>query len=404
MDKNYVLCPKCGNNNRTDSKFCVNCGAPLKKNQNKSQRSSTETKSHEQKRPDDLLSSTTSTINSWTGGKGAVKISFKDFFNQVFKHHTFSEAEEIFAVGPKDTTPKLSSYKNVEPHPWFFARIIVFNIILATLIYFLFMNLGHQTGQLVSLCILLTIAVPISANILFFETNIFKNISILRVIEIILLGGVLSLIAALSLDNILGNDGSLNFSGALLTGITEEVGKILIAAYFLKKLNSKTIFNGLLIGSAVGSGFTAFENIQYLFTSEAPNVQSLIGIVLHRNALSIADHTEWCAIAAAGLIIANSAHEFEWSSLVNGKFLRFLILMFFLTFWIAKRTGTNYPISATQSFTASSNNFELAVAVTVGVFGLNSGEAFAAVIGPMIEVPVMMLLVDVSLWIKRRFY
>ena len=84
--------------------------------------------------------------------------------------------------------------------------------------------------------------------------------------------------------------------------------------------------------------------------------------------------------------------------------LLYFILMFFLTFWIAKRTGTNYPISATQSFTASSNNFELAVAVTVGVFGLNSGEAFAAVIGPMIEVPVMMLLVDVSLWIKRRFY
>lgn len=84
--------------------------------------------------------------------------------------------------------------------------------------------------------------------------------------------------------------------------------------------------------------------------------------------------------------------------------LLYFILMFFLTFWIAKKTGTNYPISATQSFTASSNNFELAVAVTVGVFGLNSGEAFAAVIGPMIEVPVMMLLVDVSLWIKRRFY
>lgn len=84
--------------------------------------------------------------------------------------------------------------------------------------------------------------------------------------------------------------------------------------------------------------------------------------------------------------------------------LLYFILMFFLTFWIAKRTGTNYPISATQSFTASSNNFELAVAVTVGVFGLNSGEAFTAVIGPMIEVPVMMLLVDVSLWIKRRFY
>lgn len=82
----------------------------------------------------------------------------------------------------------------------------------------------------------------------------------------------------------------------------------------------------------------------------------------------------------------------------------YFLLMFSITFWIAKKTHTNYSISATQAFTAASNNFELAVAVTVAIFGLNSGEAFAAVIGPMAEVPVMILLVNVALWIKRNYY
>ena len=84
--------------------------------------------------------------------------------------------------------------------------------------------------------------------------------------------------------------------------------------------------------------------------------------------------------------------------------LLYFVLMFLITFWIAKKTRTSYSISVTQAFTASSNNFELAVAVAVGIFGLNSSEAFAAVIGPMVEVPVMILLVDVALWIKRRYY
>jgi len=84
--------------------------------------------------------------------------------------------------------------------------------------------------------------------------------------------------------------------------------------------------------------------------------------------------------------------------------LIYFVFMFLFTFWLAKRIRANYPQSATLSFTAASNDFELAIAVAVAVFGIGSGQAFATVIGPLVEVPVLISLVNLSLYFKRRFY
>lgn len=260
---------------------------------------------------------------------------FMDFFTGLFQEHTNEEAAEIFIAGTAKTTPLEYGQTDVQPKPWLFMRIFVALMLTFGFLYICAAQL-QNFNTISGLLFLGAAAFPLSILTLMYETNTPKNISIFDVIKMFFAGSAAALLLTTITFDVFPI-GQLSYSGAVIVGFIEESAKLLVIIIFIKLINPKYILNGLLIGAAVGAGFSVFESAGYSFRFyllSGGNIDYLTDIILLRAWSSLGSHTVWSAIASGGLLAAKTDKPFSFKLLYNPKFLsNFIVSLIFHSVW-----------------------------------------------------------------------
>ena len=273
-------CGNCGHCNDDNAKFCGGCGKAFQMTSTSSQNTSNP--------------SWVDHINDYVGNDRPADLNWKVLFTDVLKKHSKSEAENIFICGTKTTTPTLDSVSQQWPHPWLYSRVFFMFAVAFSLLYVCCAVFGN-TNAIPGLIVVGAFTVPLSGLILFLEVNAYRNISLYDIALIFLVGGCASLVATLFLFSIIGVS-ELDFIGALLVGLIEEIGKAVIVYYFIKKLARQNILPGLLIGAAVGAGFAAFESAGYAMNYLlAGGWDMMLDVIFLRGFLTPGGHIAWAA-------------------------------------------------------------------------------------------------------------
>ena len=343
-----MFCPMCGANLPNDSAFCSQCGRPTGIAGQRPYQSTGATAAQMAATAGaaarNAVSSAASKLNEMAGGSGAVKLGFKDFFVEVFKKHSAEEAEELFMCGTPSTTPPLDKVSTAWPRPWLWSRVLVVLIVTfigLVLLYRFFGNYLAMPGIMFIGALLIDFAMLI----FFFETNAPRNISIAKVVKLFFVGGVASLLLVMTLINIIPGSGSGDIVASLLTGLIEEVAKIAIIVFFMSRMRGRHfVLNGLLIGAAVGAGFSVFENAGYAFNSYSEffmsginysfsygesidlidlGYQGVMGSTAIRLLGNLGGHTAWAAVEGAALALCEKGNGFSTSQLLDPRFLTF---------------------------------------------------------------------------------
>lgn len=291
-------CDKCGHQNNDDAVFCFRCGHMLGFGDNKASNHapSSSSSSHS--------SSVLDKLNDFVGNDSTKPLKWTDLFSNVFKKHTYQQAEEIFIYGTRRTTPPLYAVSSDWPKPWLYFRVLL-GFMVTFFLLKLCVDIFGNFNAIPGLMVIGSMAFPVSLSMMFFEINVFRNISFYTVALVYLIGGGASLLLSLGLYSLILPDiEELGYLEAIMISIIEETGKFFIIFFFLKKLpNCKYILNGLLIGAVVGAGFAAFESAGYAFQNLAEDFDTMYSVIYLRGFLSPGGHIAWSAMVGAAIEI-----------------------------------------------------------------------------------------------------
>lgn len=333
-------CNNCGYPLKEGTKFCTQCGTPVDNKAYKRDEVPSFSDKRKPLRKPNLWQRLTERINEYIGNNHPADLNWRVLFTDVLKKHSTAEAESIFISGTKYTTPALDQVSKDWPRPWLYSRVSLL-FVLAFMLLWMCVNIFGNTNALPGMIVAGSFTVPLATMVLFMELNVWRNISMYVVIKTFLVGGCTSLLTTLFLFQLFSVE-DMDFAGAFLVGLIEEMGKAIIVYLFIKKVYKRSILSGLLIGASIGAGFAAFESagyamqpmitfLQYAGYAQAYGqsvnygemLDAINQSVILRGFLAPGGHVAWAAISGAALIIASkSEKQYTMELLMNHKFLR----------------------------------------------------------------------------------
>lgn len=294
-----------------------------------------------------LLFNTVSKLDSFVGGAVGLEelkgFSWKKFFSAVLRHHGDEELYNVFHCGSSYTTPKITEVNGDWPTPWIFTRVLLYGILLSLLFGWCAISKGNIHSY-PALIMAVSLTVPFTVLILFFEINVRRDISMYNVIRAFVGGGAVSLVITLMLPIFLPD---FMTSGACWAGPVEETAKLMavLVVFALARMRVNHILQGVLLGGAVGAGFAAFETAGYVFRffiASRFNDDTLISIALLRGFLAPFCHVVWTAISAGALCRVilirrserkqNAQEGFDAGALFDKRFLKLFFIPIILHF------------------------------------------------------------------------